>query len=128
MELTVDPGERGHGHGSRLVQAAVETMAADGFTRAVLWAVATDEALREFLTGAGWAPDTAHRELDLDGDGTTLVKQVRLHTDSRRALDFAALRGTMESSLRAAPSGVVRQARMGSSPCSVLCHGCTGSS
>jgi ribosomal protein S18 acetylase RimI-like enzyme len=81
MELTVDPDERGRGHGSRLVQAAVETMAADRFTRAVLWAVATDEALREFLTGAGWAPDTAHRELDLDGDGTTLVKQVRLHTD-----------------------------------------------
>ena len=81
MELTVDPGERGRGHGSRLVQAAVETMAADKFTRAVLWAVATDDALRDFLAGAGWAPDTAHRELDLDGDGTTLVKQVRLHTD-----------------------------------------------
>lgn len=80
MELTVDPAERARGHGSRLVQAAVETMAADKFTRAVLWAVATDDALREFLAGAGWAPDTAHRELDLDGDGTTLVKQVRLHT------------------------------------------------
>lgn len=81
MELTIDPDERGHGHGSRLVQAAVETMAADRFTRAVLWAMAGDEALRGFLTGAGWAPDTAHRELDLDGEGTTLVKQVRLHTD-----------------------------------------------
>jgi ribosomal protein S18 acetylase RimI-like enzyme len=80
MELTVDPGDRGHGHGSRLVQAAVETMAADRFTRAVLWAVAGDDGLREFLSSAGWAPDTAHRELDLDGDGTTLVKQVRLHT------------------------------------------------
>ena len=56
-------------------------MAADRFTRAVLWAVATDDALRKFLTDAGWAPDTAHRELDLDGDGTTRVKQVRLHTD-----------------------------------------------
>jgi GNAT superfamily N-acetyltransferase len=81
MDLTVDPGERGRGHGSRLVQAAVETMATDRFTRAVLWAMAGDDVLREFLTGAGWAPDTAHRELDLDGDGTTLVKQVRLHTD-----------------------------------------------
>ncbi|HET8960060.1 GNAT family N-acetyltransferase [Nocardioides sp.] len=81
MELTVEPVERGRGHGSRLVQAAVETMAADKFTRAVLWAVATDESLREFLTGAGWAPDTAHRELDLEGDGATLVKQIRLHTD-----------------------------------------------
>ena len=81
MELTVDPGERRLGHGSRLLQAAVETMAADRFRRAVLWAVATDEVTRGFLTSAGWAPDTAHRELDLDGSGTTTVKQVRLHTD-----------------------------------------------
>jgi GNAT superfamily N-acetyltransferase len=80
MELTVDPAERGKGHGSRLLQAAVETMQADRFGRAVLWSVASDDALRGFLTGAGWAPDTAHRELDLDGEGATLVKQVRLHT------------------------------------------------
>ena len=42
--------------------------------------MADDDALRAFLTEAGWAPDTAHRELDLDGDGATQVKQVRLHT------------------------------------------------
>lgn len=79
-EITLDPGERGKGHGSRLLQAAVETMAADRFTRAVSWVIASDDALRAFLTSAGWAPDTAHRELDLDGTGTTTVKQVRLHT------------------------------------------------
>ena len=81
MEFTVDPGERGLGHGSRLLQAAVDTMSADRFRRAVLWAIATDDAMRGFLTSAGWAPDTAHRELDLDGTGATTVKQVRLHTD-----------------------------------------------
>jgi GNAT superfamily N-acetyltransferase len=80
MELTVDGGERGKGHGSRLLQAAVDTMVADRFTRAVTWLVADDDALRTFLTDAGWAPDTAHRTLDLDGTGTTQVKQVRLHT------------------------------------------------
>jgi len=80
QEITLDPDERGKGHGSRLLQAAAETMQADRFTRAVTWVLASDEALRAFLTGAGWAPDTAHRELDLDGSGTTLVKQVRLHT------------------------------------------------
>ncbi|MET0837237.1 MAG: GNAT family N-acetyltransferase [Marmoricola sp.] len=80
MEFTVDPDERGKGHGSRLLQAAVDTMQADRFTRSVLWAIASDDALRRFLTDAGWAPDTAHRELDLDGEGTTRVKQVRLHT------------------------------------------------
>ncbi len=79
-ELTLDPDERAKGHGSRLLQAAVDTLVADRFTRAVTWVNATDDALRTFLTDAGWAPDTAHRELDLDGSGTTTVKQVRLHT------------------------------------------------
>ncbi len=80
LELTVEAGERGKGHGSRLLTAAVETMAADRFSRAVFWSIATDDEVRSFLTSAGWAADTAHRELDLDGTGTTTVKQVRLHT------------------------------------------------
>ena len=80
MEFTVDPAERGKGHGSRLLQAAVDTMVADRFGRAVLWLMAGDDALRGFLVSAGWAADTAHRELDLDGTGATTVKQVRLHT------------------------------------------------
>ncbi len=79
-EVTLDPDERSKGHGSRLLQAAVDTLAADRFTRAVTWVNAGDDALRTFLTDAGWAPDTAHRELDLDGTGATTVKQVRLHT------------------------------------------------
>lgn len=81
MELTVDPDERGKGHGSRLLQAAVDTMAADRFTHAVLWAIASDDPLRRFLTEAGWGADGAHRELDLHGDGSTRVRQVRLHTE-----------------------------------------------
>ena len=79
-ELTVDPRQRGQGHGSRLLQAAADTMVADRFARAVTWVLAADDALRAFLVAAGWAPDSAHRELDLDGTGATLVKQVRLHT------------------------------------------------
>jgi GNAT superfamily N-acetyltransferase len=80
LEITVDEDERGKGHGSRLLTAAVDTMTADRFTRAVYWAIATDDELRTFLTSAGWAADTAHRELDLDGTGSTRVKQERLHT------------------------------------------------
>jgi len=80
MEFTIDADERGKGHGSRLLQAAVDTMAADRFTRSVTWLVAGDDALRRFLTEAGWAADTAHRTLDLDGTGATQVSQVRLHT------------------------------------------------
>jgi GNAT superfamily N-acetyltransferase len=79
-EFTIDPAERGRGHGSRLLQAAMDTMGSDRFTRAVTWALAGDDELRRFLTEAGWAADTAHRELDLDGTGATSVKQVRLHT------------------------------------------------
>jgi GNAT superfamily N-acetyltransferase len=80
MELTVDPEDRGHGHGSRLLQAAIDTITADRFFRAVCWVVASDDDLRRFLTGAGWGPDGAHRELDLDGTGAVTAKQVRLHT------------------------------------------------
>jgi GNAT superfamily N-acetyltransferase len=80
QEVVLDPAERGKGHGSRLLQAAVDTMQADRFTRAVTWTLPGDDELRRFLTEAGWAADGAHRELDLDGTGATTVKQVRLHT------------------------------------------------
>ncbi len=79
-ELTIDPDERGKGHGSRLLQAAADTLTADRFTRAVTWVPANDDALRSFLTDAGWAPDGAHRELELDEAGDVRMKQVRLHT------------------------------------------------
>jgi GNAT superfamily N-acetyltransferase len=80
VDLTVDPHQRGQGHGSRLLQAAADTLVADRFTRAVTWLPAGGDALRAFLTAAGWAPDGAHRTLDLTGDGSTTIKQVRLHT------------------------------------------------
>jgi GNAT superfamily N-acetyltransferase len=79
-DLTVDPHKRGAGHGSRLLQAGADTLVADRFDRAVMWLPAGDDQLRAFLTAGGWGPDGAHRTLDLLGDGTTTVKQVRLHT------------------------------------------------
>ena len=81
VELTVDPEHTRQGHGSRKVQACAETLKADRFGRALVWVASTDDARRGFLTEAGFAPDGAHRELDLHGDGAVLVKQVRLHTD-----------------------------------------------
>ena len=80
VELVVAPGDTGAGHGSRLLQAAADTLRADRFTRAVCWVFATDDARRTFLVSAGWDADSAHRELDLDGTGEVTVKQVRLHT------------------------------------------------
>jgi GNAT superfamily N-acetyltransferase len=73
------------GHGSRLLAACVDTLRADGFRRGEMWMLSTDDALRQFLSSAGWSPDGAHRTLDLHGDGTTMVHQVRLHTDLAEA-------------------------------------------
>ncbi len=82
-ELTVDPDHARQGHGSRLVQACADTLRADRFDTAVVWLSTGDDVRRAFLTGAGWAADGAHRELDLHGEGSVRVKQVRLHTDLR---------------------------------------------
>jgi ribosomal protein S18 acetylase RimI-like enzyme len=82
-ELVVHPDHGRAGHGSRLLQACVDTLRADRFTRATTWLTSNDDVRREFLVGAGWAADGAHRELDLHGDGSVRVKQVRLHTDLR---------------------------------------------
>jgi GNAT superfamily N-acetyltransferase len=84
-ELLVEPEQTRRGHGSRLVQACADTLRADRFTTAVVWLTSGDDARRGFLTEAGWAADGAHRELDLHGDGTVRVKQVRLHTDLAEA-------------------------------------------
>ena len=80
-EITIHPDHVGEGHGSRLVHAAVDTLRADRFVRAVVWLNSTDDARRGFLTASGFEADGAHRELDLNGDGSVTVKQVRLHTD-----------------------------------------------
>jgi GNAT superfamily N-acetyltransferase len=79
--LSVAPTHTGEGHGSRLVNAAVDHLRQDGFARVVVWVMdqaAADEALERFLAAAGWAPDGARRTLDLHGDGSVLVSQHRL--------------------------------------------------
>src|SRR5438309_4589252 len=73
-ELVVDPAYTRSGHGSRLLQACVDTLRADRFVRATTWLNSTDDLRREFLASAGWEPDRAHRELDLRGDGAVRVK------------------------------------------------------
>jgi GNAT superfamily N-acetyltransferase len=78
-EFVVDPQAQRRGHGSRLLNACVDTLRADGFTRATWWLHASDDALRGFLTGAGWAADGAHTEVAVTEGGPGL-KLVRLHT------------------------------------------------
>ncbi len=80
-ELSVLPDRTREGHGSRLVNAAVDHLRGDGFLHARVWVAAggPGERLHTFLAGAGWAEDGARRELDLYGDGRLIVPQVRLH-------------------------------------------------
>lgn len=77
-EWLVDPVARGQGHGSRLLNAAVDTLRADGFSRATTWVVASDDGRRRVLVESGWDADGAHRTIG--PDESLGVKQVRLHT------------------------------------------------
>lgn len=79
-EFGIDPAARSRGHGSRMLNACVDTLRADGFTRATLWIMTTQDDFRRFLTEAGWAPDGGHREIGTD-DEAVRIKQVRLHTE-----------------------------------------------
>jgi len=77
-EFVIDPLHRRAGHGSRLLQASVDTLHADKFTRAFWWVTASDDILRGFVTGTGWESDGAHRELQSESGAA--LKQIRLHT------------------------------------------------
>lgn len=77
-EFIIDPLHRRAGHGSRLLQASMDTLQADKFSRALWWVAAADDVTRAFVTASGWEADGAHRELQSEA-GTTL-KQIRLHT------------------------------------------------
>lgn len=79
-EFVVDRPAQRQGHGSRLLNAAADTLRADGFTRARWWLDSTDDVTRAFLVDAGWEPDGAHREIGTE-DGSYRIKQIRLHTD-----------------------------------------------
>lgn len=63
-----------------LLAAAADTLEADGFTRGQIWVGSTEDGLRRVAEGAGWAPDGAHRRLDLPDAASAGIAQVRLHT------------------------------------------------
>ncbi len=89
QEFAIDPPARSRGHGSRLLNAAADTLRADGFLRARWWVGTTDDTLRRFLTAAGWAADGSSREIGSD-DVDVRVRQVRLHTDLSLAAEASA--------------------------------------
>jgi ribosomal protein S18 acetylase RimI-like enzyme len=74
-ELRVTPEQADSGHASRLLHAAADTLAEDGFRTVSMWVLAADAALRQFLESAGWAADGARGELDVG----VSVPVLRLH-------------------------------------------------
>ena len=80
LALGVHPDARRSGHGSRLLNAAADTLRGRGFDSLSTWILATDEATRAFLTAAGLSPDSAYRDRVIDVDGT-VAREVRLTAD-----------------------------------------------
>lgn len=74
--ILVEPRWGRRGHGSRLMAAAVDTARGDGMTRLITWIPEADTVTREFLIGAGWAPDGLVRALDT---GAGELREIRLH-------------------------------------------------
>ena len=80
MALAVTPEARRAGHGSRLVNAAVTHLLDAGATSVHAWLLASDEATRAFLVGAGFGPDGAFRDRVVGAGGET-AREVRVVTD-----------------------------------------------
>lgn len=77
LTLAVHPDARRGGHGSRLLNAAVDTLRGKGFDTVSTWILVTDEATRAFLTAAGLSPDSAFRDRVVAADGA-VAREVRL--------------------------------------------------
>ena len=77
----VSPVARRAGHGSRLLNATVDTAGLTGFARVRTWLLATDEATRAFLAAAGFAPDGARRERVTGPAEGEVAGEIRLTVD-----------------------------------------------
>jgi hypothetical protein len=99
--IGVHPQARRAGHGSRLLNAAVDTLRGAGAYTLHAWLLASDEGTRAFLVHAGLAPDGAWRDRVVSPDGTT-AREVRLVAaiggplDEPATTDRAAAPGTAQ--------------------------------
>jgi len=80
LALGVHPDARRSGHGSRLLNAAVDTLRGKGFNSMSIWLLDHDQDTRAFLTPAGLSPDGAFRDRVVNVD-RTLAHEVRLTAD-----------------------------------------------
>lgn len=77
LVLGVHPDARRQGHGSRLLNAAVDTARGGGAAALTAWVLADDSATQGFLSAAGLEVDGARRERVVAEDGRT-VGEVRM--------------------------------------------------
>ena len=80
LVMGVHPDARRSGHGSRLLNAAVDTLRDKAFDSLSVWILARDEDTRAFLTAAGLTPDSAYRDRVVGADGK-VAREVRLTAD-----------------------------------------------
>lgn len=78
--IAVHPDARRQGHGSRLLNAVVDTVRGRGRGELTAWVIGSDDDTRAFLTAAGMVADGAHRARVVSPDGDT-VDEVRLSAD-----------------------------------------------
>lgn len=80
LVLAVHPDARRVGHGSRLLNAAADTLRANDRRALVTWLPATDEDARAFTEQAGLHPDGAWRERVVGPEGQTL-REIRVQAE-----------------------------------------------
>lgn len=78
--LAVHPDARRAGHGSRLLNAAADTLRAGDRTAVLTWLPSTDEQSRAFTDAAGLVPDGAWRERVV-GPGGETIREIRVRAD-----------------------------------------------
>jgi ribosomal protein S18 acetylase RimI-like enzyme len=74
----VHPAARRQGHGSRLLNAAVDTLRDQGFSTMRTWLLASDEATQKFLGAAGLILDGARRNRLVGPTERDVAAEVRL--------------------------------------------------
>lgn len=80
LVMGVHPAARRDGHGSRLLNAAADTLRAGDRTAVLTWLPADDEQARAFTDEAGLVPDGAWRERVVGREGET-VREVRVRAE-----------------------------------------------
>ncbi len=80
LVLGVHPEARRVGHGSRLLNAAVDTARGSGFTALSAWLPSSAETTRGFLVAGGFAPDGAFRDRVVGPAESDVLREVRLRS------------------------------------------------